>query len=337
MMRTKLIGQSDAIEILHSRIHAAARTSSSVLIQGETGTGKELVARSIHEQCNRHQRRFVPIDCGALPEDLVESELFGYRRGAFTTAVSDKPGLFEQANQGTLFLDEIANTSKRFQVKFLRVLQEKQVRRLGDIIDRPIDARIIAATNCDLRSLARSGEFREDLLYRLNVFAIDVPPLRKRPSDIPLLVRHIVESLNADSGQERVVSPDAMEKLLAYHYPGNIRELQNVVESSYYMSDAEIIAPDAIALPTDVLIREPVEDVVVDDFWESVARPYTDRLITKRQVEAVIRRGLIQTNGSYRKVVHLFNMPDTDYKRFMDFLRRHRCNVDFRPYRRKQD
>ena len=337
MMRTKLIGQSDAIEILHSKIHAAARTSSSVLIQGETGTGKELVARSIHEQCSRHQRRFVPIDCGALAEDLVESELFGYRRGAFTTAVSDKPGLFEQANQGTLFLDEIANTSKRFQVKFLRVLQEKQVRRLGDVIDRPIDARIIAATNSDLRSLARSGEFREDLLYRLNVFAIDVPPLRKRRSDIPLLVRHIIESLNADSGQERVVSPDAMEKLLAYHYPGNIRELQNLIESSYYMSDTEIIASDAIALPTDALVREPVEDVVVDDFWESVARPYTDRLITKRQVEAVIRRGLIQTNGSYRKVVHLFNMPDKDYKRFMDFLRRHRCNVDFRPYRRKED
>ena len=335
MMRTKLIGQSDAIEILHSKIHAAARTSSSVLIQGETGTGKELVARSIHEQCSRHQHPFVPIDCGALPEDLVESEMFGYRRGAFTTAVSDKLGLFEQANEGTLFLDEIANTSKRFQVKFLRVLQEKQVRRLGDVIDRPIDARIIAATNCDLRSMARSGDFREDLLYRLNVFAIDVPPLRKRRSDIPLLVRHIVESLNADSGKERALSPDAVEKLLAYHYPGNIRELQNVVESSYYMSETETIEPDAIALPTDVLAREPVEEVVVDGFWESVARPYTDRLITKRQVEAVIRRGLSQTKGSYRKVVHLFNMPDTDYKRFMDFLRRHRCNVDFRPYRRK--
>ena len=336
MMRTKLIGQSDAVELLHSKIQAAARTSSSVLIQGETGTGKELVARAIHEQCRRRRHRFVPIDCGALPEELVESELFGYRRGAFTTAVGDKPGLFEQANQGTLFLDEIANTSKRFQVKFLRVLQEKQVRRLGDVVDRPIDARIIAATNCDLRSMARSGDFREDLLYRLNVFAIEVPPLRKRRSDIPLLVRHIVASLNADSGEERTLSPNAMEKLLAYHYPGNIRELQNVIESSYYMSETEIIEPDAITLPTDALVREPAEAVVVDDFWESVARPYTDRLITKRQVEAVIRRGLVQTHGSYRKVVQLFNMPDTDYKRFMDFLRRHRCNVDFRPYRRKE-
>ncbi len=340
MMQTRFIGQSDAIEVLHSKIRAAARTSSSVLIQGETGTGKELVARSIHELCDRSRRRFVPIDCGALPEDLVESELFGYRRGAFTTAVSDKRGLFEEADHGTLFLDEIANTSKRFQVKFLRVLQEKQVRRLGDLIDRPVNVRIIAATNCDLRSLTRSGDFREDLLYRLNVFAIEVPPLRKRRSDIPLLARYIVESLNADSGMERVLSPDALEKLKAYHYPGNIRELQNVIESGYYMSETDAIEPDSIALPADRLIAELTEsaaEIVVDDFWESVARPYTDRLITKRQVESVIRHGLAETGGSYRQVVRLFNMPDTDYKRFMDFLRRHRCNVDFRPYRRKRD
>ena len=340
MMQTKLIGQSDAIEVLHSKIKAAARTSSTVLIQGETGTGKELVARSIHELCDRSRRRFVPIDCGALPEDLVESELFGYRRGAFTTAVSDKRGLFEEADHGTLFLDEIANTSKRFQVKFLRVLQEKQVRRLGDLIDRPINVRIIAATNCDLRSLAHSGDFREDLLYRLNVFAIEVPPLRKRRSDIPLLARYVIESLNAESGLERVLSPDALEKLEAYHYPGNIRELQNVIESGYYMSETDAIEPEVIALPADQLIAELTEsaaEIVVDDFWESVARPYTDRLITKSQVESVIRRGLAQTSGSYRQVVRLFNMPDTDYKRFMDFLRRHRCNVDFRPYRRKTE
>ena len=254
MMQTRLIGQSDAIEVLHSKILAAARTSSSVLIQGETGTGKELVARSIHERCDRHRHRFVPIDCGALPEDLVESELFGYRRGAFTTAVSDKRGLFEEADHGTLFLDEIANTSKRFQVKFLRVLQEKQVRRLGDLIDRPINVRIIAATNCDLRSLTRSGDFREDLLYRLNVFAIEVPPLRKRLSDIPLLAGYIVESLNAESGLERALSPDALEKLKAYHYPGNVRELQNVIESGYYMSETDMIEPGAITLPADRLV-----------------------------------------------------------------------------------
>ena len=322
MMQTRLIGHSDAIELLRSKIQAAARTSSSVLIQGETGTSKELVARSIHEESIRRRGRFVPIDCGALPEELVESELFGYRRGAFTTAVSDKPGLFEEANQGSLFLDEIANTSKRFQVKFLRVLQEKQVRRLGDVVDRAVDVRIIAATNCDLRAKARSGEFREDLLYRLNVFAIEVPPLRKRTSDIPVLCRHIVDALNGDSGEQKWLTPAALEKLCTYTYPGNVRELQNIIESGYYMSEAETIGPESIALPRDALAHQPVEEIFVDNFWESVAHPYTNRLITKRQVEAVIRRGLKQTGGNYRKVVELFNLPETDYKRFMDFLRR---------------
>jgi len=334
-MATKLVGQSDAVRILNARIDAAARTGSSVLIQGETGTGKELVARAIHERCKRNGHRFVPVDCGALPEDLVESELFGYRRGAFTTAVSDKRGLFEEANNGTLFLDEIANTSQRFQVKLLRVLQDKQVRRLGDVVDRRFDVRVIAATNCDLRVRARSGEFREDLFYRLNVFSIHVPPLRARRADIPLLARHVIEGLNDQTGCDRELSPDALEKLLGYGYPGNVRELQNLVESAYFMTETRIIEAHAILLPSDSLIDKPAEEVVVDDFWESVARPYTNRQITRRQVESVIRRALEQTGGNYKKVVELFNMPTADYKRFMDFLRRHQCNVDFRPYRHR--
>ncbi len=337
MTNTKLIGQSEAIATLRSRIRAASRTASSVLIQGETGTGKELVARAIYESCVRHRKRFVTVDCGALPEELVESELFGYRRGAFTTAVADKPGLFEEANHGTLFLDEIANTSKRFQVKFLRVLQEKQVRRLGDVVDRQLDVRVIAATNCDLRTMARSGEFREDLLYRIGVFHIEVPPLRERRSDIPLLAGHIVDALNGTNAEERLLSAEALEKLKIYSYPGNVRELQNLIESAYYSTELDVIGPEFIVLPTDALVDAPTSEVVVNNFWESVAHPYTNRLITKSQVEDVIRRGLAQTGGSYRKVVSLFNMPDRDYKRFMDFLRRHRCNVDFRPYRRKAD
>jgi len=324
------------MEMVKIRIRGASRTSSSVLIHGETGTGKELVARSIHEGSNRTHSRFVPVDCGALPEDLVESELFGYKRGAFTTAVSDKRGLFEEANHGTLFLDEIANTSKRFQVKLLRVLQEKSVRRLGDVVSRQLDIRVVAATNCDLRGMVRSGAFREDLLYRLNVFSIPVPPLRKRKADIPLLVRHVLEELNRMNQTQREISLDALDRLTAYAFPGNVRELQNVIESAYYMSESETLGIDEVVLPTDALVREPVNEVIVDDFWESVARPYAERSITKKQVESVIRRGLAQTGGNYRKLTRLFNMPQTDYKRFMDFLRRHRCNVDFRPYRRKE-
>jgi transcriptional regulator with GAF, ATPase, and Fis domain len=334
MTSTSLVGESEAIEVLRSKIRAAARAASSVLIQGETGTGKELVARSIFESSARHSRRFVPVDCGALPEDLVESELFGHRRGAFTTAVADKAGLFEEANHGTLFLDEIANTSPRFQVKFLRVLQEKRVRRLGDVVDRPLDVRVIAATNCDLRHMARAGDFREDLLYRLNVFPIDVPPLRKRRSDIPLLARHIVDTLNTENGANLRLGGEALEKLGEYSYPGNVRELQNLIESAYYTTDGTEIRAEAVRLPSDHMAAAAAADIIVGDFWESVARPYTNRLITKHQVEEVIRRGLAETRGSYRGLVRLFKLPEADYKRFMDFLRRHRCNVDFRPYRR---
>jgi transcriptional regulator with PAS, ATPase and Fis domain len=334
-MNTKLIGQSEAMESLRARIRAAARASSSVLIQGETGTGKELVARSIYQHSVRHSRRFVPVDCGALPEDLVESELFGYRRGAFTTAVADKPGLFEEANHGTIFLDEIANTSHRFQVKFLRVLQEKRVRRLGEVVDRQLDVRVIAATNCDLLARARQGKFREDLLYRLNVFGIEVPPLRKRPEDIPQLATHILAALNRDNGVDRSLAPDTIEKLRAYSYPGNVRELQNLIESAFYNTDTRTIRCEAITLPADAIAGLTDAEVIVDNFWDSVANPYTSRLITKIQVRDVIGRALAQTGGNYRKVVRLLNMQDHEYKRFMDFLRRHRCNVDFRPYRRK--
>ena len=334
-MTTNLVGESDAIRRLSWKIGAAARMASAVLISGETGSGKELVARSIHERSRRCDHRFVAVDCGALPEDLVESELFGYKRGAFTTAVADKRGLFEEAHRGTLFLDEIANTSQRFQVKLLRVLQNKQVRRLGDTVDRTFDVRVIAATNSELRSMARKGEFREDLFYRISVFAIHVPPLRERRSDIPLLARHVLDGLNAETGFQRELSTGATDKLLRYPYPGNVRELQNVIESAYCLSDANCIDAEAVILPSDALVEESQEDVVVDDFWESVARPYTSRLITRRQVEGVIRHALEQTGGNYKKVVALFNMPSTDYKRFMDFLRRHQCNVDFRPYRHR--
>jgi len=321
--------------MLNARIDAAAQTGSSVLIQGETGSGKELVARAIHERSGRSGHRFVPVDCGALPEDLVESELFGYKRGAFTTAVADKRGLFEEAHKGTLFLDEIANTSHRFQVKFLRVLQEKQVRRLGDVVDRAFDVRVVAATNCDLRTVAREGGFRQDLFYRISVFLVHVPPLRERRTDIPLLARHVVDGLNAQTDFGRELSSDALDKLSGYSYPGNVRELQNLIESAYFMTHGRVIAAEAVMLPSDALVERPVGEVVVDDFWESVARPYAKRLITRRQVENVIRRALDQTGGSYKRVVELFNMPATDYKRFMDFLRRHQCNVDFRPYRQK--
>jgi two-component system response regulator HydG len=324
-----MIGKSEAMQQLTERIRAAARVAGSVLVTGETGSGKELVARAIHGFSNRERGRFVAIDCGALPEDLIESELFGYRRGAFTAAVRDKPGLFEEANGGTLFLDEIANTSRRFQAKLLRALQDRQVRRLGDVVSRQLDIRIIAATNCDLRLLVHKGDFREDLFYRLAVFSIQVPPLRKRLDDIPLLVEFIL------AGRKHM-TPQAVAKLQSYGFPGNVRELENIVESAVYTADGNMIDAHHIVLPYEVSPVSMEEDIRIENFWDSVARPYANRQITRGHVEHVIRRGLERTGGSYRKLVQLFNLPESDYKRFMDFLRRHRCNVDYRQYRRKE-
>lgn len=324
-----MIGQSDVMDRLREKVRAAARVSGSVLVTGETGTGKELVARAIHEHSDRSTGKFVAVDCGALPDELIESELFGHRRGAFTTALTDKAGLFEEANGGTLFLDEIANTSRRFQSKLLRVLQDRQLRRLGDVISRKLDIRVIAATNCDLPVMIRKAEFREDLYYRLNVFPIQVPPLRQRLEDVPLLVLHFLRG-------RKTIAEDGMKKLGDYKYPGNVRELENVVETAVYTVSGTTIQADDIFLPHECHNTCSTEEVIVDNFWESIARPYADRLITRHQVEHVIRRGLEQTRGSYRKLLPLFRMPDSDYKRFMDFLRRSHCNLDFRQFRNKQ-
>src|SRR5215813_2440295 len=323
-----MIGKSEVMHILREKVKAAARVSSSVLVTGESGTGKELVAKAIHEHSDRRGGKFVAVDCGALPDDLIESELFGYKRGAFTTAIVDKPGLFEEANGGTLFLDEIANTSRRFQAKLLRVLQDRQLRRVGDVVTRKLDVRVIAATNCELMTMVRRGEFREDLYYRLNVFPIQVPPLRRRMEDVPLLVEHMLR------GRKKTLSDAALEKLMTYGFPGNVRELENIVEAAVCISSGQVIDPAEIALPEDGGAW-PLDELIVGDFWESVARPYSERMITKNQVEYVIRKGLERTRGSYKKMLPLFRMPDTDYKRFMDFLRRHNCNLDFRTFRKK--
>jgi two-component system response regulator PilR (NtrC family) len=324
-----MIGQSSVMQSLREKVKAAARVAGAVLVTGESGTGKELVAKSIHEHSERNGGKFVAVDCGALPDELIESELFGHRRGAFTTALADKPGLFEEANGGTLFLDEIANTSRRFQAKLLRVLQDRQLRRLGDVVTRKLDLRVIAATNCELMTLVRRGDFREDLYYRLNVFPIQVPPLRRRLEDIPLLVEYILRGRKRMSGA-------ALEKLMTYRFPGNVRELENVVEAAVCIAAGTVIdAPDIVLSPEYAGAGGwPEEEVILGNFWDSVARPYSERMITKNQVEHLIRKGLERTRGSYKKLLPLFHIPESDYKRFMDFLRRHNCNVDFREYRK---
>jgi transcriptional regulator with PAS, ATPase and Fis domain len=323
-----MIGRSEQMQLLREKVKTAARVSGAVLISGESGAGKELVARAIHDSSNRCRGKFVAVDCGALPDDLIESELFGHKRGAFTTALADKPGLFEEANGGTLFLDEIANTSRRFQAKLLRVLQDKQVRRLGDVAVRALDLRVISATNCELSAMVRKGEFREDLYYRLNVFPITVPPLRRRMEDIPVLAEHLLHS-------RKGISENAIAKLMGYAFPGNVRELENILEAAVCIASGTTIQAEDIVLPDEPSREQVAEDVITGNFWDSVARPFAERLITRTHMEHLVRQGLQRTRGSYRKMLPLFRLPDTDYKRFMDFLRRHHCIVDFREYRKK--
>jgi transcriptional regulator with GAF, ATPase, and Fis domain len=231
------VGTSDALKSAKHRVELVAPTGATVLLLGETGTGKELVARSIHQKSPRRQRNFVVVDCGALPSSLIESELFGRERGAFTGAFTSQPGRFEAANGGTIFLDEVGELSLELQPKLLRVLQEGQVERLGGAQTVQVDVRIIAATNRNLAEDVRRGRFRQDLFYRLNVFPITLPALRQRRGDLPLLVRHLSEKLGRELGRPvRQLADGSLQALGRHDWPGNIRELENVLQQAIILS-----------------------------------------------------------------------------------------------------
>jgi len=245
----KIIGKSKEIIKVYSVIKKVANTSANVLILGESGTGKELVARAIHDNSARKNMPFVVINCGGIPENLLESELFGYTKGSFTGAYIDKPGLFELARGGTIFLDEIAELPPVLQVKLLRVVQEKTFRRIGGSEDMKVDMRIISATNKDLEASVKEGTFREDLYYRLNVVPIHIPPLRERKEDIPLLTRHFIEKYSHEFNKDiNMISNYALELLLEYQFPGNIRELENIIERSIVLEQSNIILPENLVL-----------------------------------------------------------------------------------------
>lgn len=247
---SEIIGRSRALENVFEIVNRVAATSANVLIQGESGTGKELIARSLHLNSGRAARPFLAVNCGALTESLLESELFGHTKGSFTGAVSEKKSLFRSVEGGTLFLDEIGEMSPALQVKLLRALQEHQVMPVGSSIPIAFDARIIAATNRDLETEVSEGRFREDLFYRLNVIEIDVPPLRERTEDIPLLAKHFVSvSARNQNSPEKTITADAMAALRAYSWPGNVRELEHAIERAVIMSGDEI---DLASLPPKV-------------------------------------------------------------------------------------
>ncbi|MBF0161814.1 MAG: sigma-54-dependent Fis family transcriptional regulator [Magnetococcales bacterium] len=246
-----IIGKSPSMQKLYRMIQRVASTSSTVLIQGESGTGKELIARAIHELSPRRDHPLIPVNCGAIPEDLLESELFGHVRGAFTGAAHTRTGRFELANNGTLFLDEIGDMSPKLQVKMLRVLQEKVVEPVGAVKTTKVDVRVIAATHKNLEKEVAENRFREDLFYRLNVVPIHVPPLRERGNDVLLLIDHFLNQF-ADHQEKKTVSisQEILDLFMAYRWPGNVRELENLIERLTVLSDGEVHKED---LPTKIL------------------------------------------------------------------------------------
>jgi formate hydrogenlyase transcriptional activator len=238
----QIIGRSPALEKVLEQVERVAPTGSTVLVEGETGTGKELIAHAIHNLSSRCGRAFIKLNCAAIPLDLLESELFGHERGAFTGAIAQKIGRFELADKGTLFLDEVGDIPPALQPKLLRVLQEQEFERLGSTRTHQVDVRLVAATNRDLTEMVQRGEFRSDLYYRLNVFPLGLPPLRARREDIPELVRHFVQILGRQLGRQiEHIPAETMSALSSYHWPGNIRELQNLIERAVILSNSGVL------------------------------------------------------------------------------------------------
>lgn len=286
-----LLGQSPAIKRVFALIDKAASFQTTVLIQGESGTGKELVARALHDRSTRNARRFVAVNCGAIPSGLLESELFGHRRGAFTDAVSDKAGLFEQADHGTLLLDEVGELPMNLQVKLLRALQEGKVRPLGAESDLTVDVRIIAATMKRLEEEVEAGRFREDLFYRLNVLTIEVPPLRDRRDDIALLVDHFIARSNEKLGTSvEGVQQRALKLLLQYPWPGNVRELENMIERACVLAESENLSvrdfPDKLSAAHD-----PIASALASG-------ELSIKKTTRHIEQTLIRRALDETEGN---------------------------------------
>ena len=271
-----LIGESPAMQAIYHLLEKIIQSTVTTLLTGETGTGKEAIARAIHYNGPRKNSRFVSTNCGALAEHLLESELFGHRKGAFTGAIEDHIGLFEAASEGTIFLDEIGDTTPSMQVKLLRVLQESEVTRVGETKPRPVDARIIAATNRDLEADVKEGTFREDLYYRLNVFPIHLPPLRERRSDIPLLAQHfLTKHTQRQNRIQTTITPETLTALTRHNWPGNVRELENEIERSLVLtSNGEAIALDVLSekLRPEDAITSYRRDGALKDAVETVER-----------------------------------------------------------------
>jgi two-component system response regulator PilR (NtrC family) len=299
-----IIGQGPAMKELFSIISKTAESNANVLITGESGTGKELVAKAIHSLSPRKDQHFVAINCAAIPEGLLESELFGYMKGAFTGAAANKQGLFELANEGTLFLDEIGEMPLSLQAKLLRIIEDRTFRRVGGISDIKVDVRIISASNRDIKALTEKGQFREDLYFRLNVLSVKIPPLRERGDDIPLLVDHFMKKF---AGDKKKFSQDAIEMLKTYQWKGNVRELENIIERVVLLCDRDVIGVEQ--LPEEIKsdatsakeVTVPRGGIDVENIMEEMEKAY-------------LLKALEQTNGVKTEAAKLLNLTFRSFR-----------------------
>ncbi|HWW85597.1 MAG TPA: sigma-54 dependent transcriptional regulator [Vicinamibacterales bacterium] len=318
-----IIGKGRAMSKLFQLLETVAPTNSTILITGETGTGKEVVARAIHHNSPRRVHRFVALNCSAIPETLLEAELFGHVRGAFTGAVGHRVGRLEQAHKGTLLLDEVGTMSSALQMKLLRVLQEREFERVGDSHTTKVDVRIIAATNSDLARMVADGQFREDLFYRLNVIPVQLPPLRDRKEDIPLLVQHFLEKFRTEVASGRgviTISQEAMRRLMTYHWPGNVRQLENIVERAVAFSagrsqiDVDDLPPEVQGaqgpVQSTTSVALPEDGLDLDAFVASIERE-------------LIERSLERTGGNKGQAAKLLNLKRTTLVEKLKRLERH--------------
>ncbi len=303
-----IIGHSAVMQQLYDLIAQVAETKTNVLVSGESGTGKELVARAIHEQSPRNDQPFVAINCGAIPENLLESELFGHMKGAFTGAVQTKAGLFEAASGGTLFLDEIGELSQPLQVKLLRALQERTIRRVGDTADRKIDVRIVSATNRRLEDEVAAGRFREDVYYRLNVIQLELPPLRDRVEDIPILVQHFIRVFAEELGKDvEGMDAAAYELLSGYAFPGNVRELENLIERAVALTHQPVIGCDLLP-PSVTESREAPSVALIPEDGVSLEALVSD------YERSLLREALSITKGVKKKAARLLGVSFRSFR-----------------------
>jgi transcriptional regulator with PAS, ATPase and Fis domain len=360
MELNSLLGETAAVRSLHEEITYASRCDAKVLITGESGVGKEVVARLIHAHSARRRAPLITVNCAALSDTLLETELFGHVRGSFTGAYRDRQGALELAHRGTVFMDEVGETSPRMQGLLLRFLEAGEIQRVGsDAIQTRVDVRVIAATNRQLVDSVAAKTFREDLYYRLNVIHIRVPSLRERREDVPQFLKFFLDQFSRQYAvNPPTLSAATLSLLSEYSWPGNVRELKNIVERLVVRASDVAIeprdlplevlrgsameqAPVAAAVPTatttparhaaDALFERMVNGG--EPFWSAVYAPFMSRDLTRDDVRAIVRRGLERTGGNYRVMVELFNMPTDDYKRFLGVLRKYQCHMPFQQFR----